>query len=293
MMATSLAPAWPAHALTTFTVNSTADTPDASTAGTACDTDVFTGGDECTLRAAIQQANATAGADAINFNIPGTGVKTVNVGATGFGRLPTITDPVTINGYTQPGSSPNTKAVGNDAVLKIELSGASVQGATGLTITHVSGSSVIKDLVINRFGEGIDIVGDTVGNRIEGNSIGTVPTGTLDRGYTDDGVNITNSASENVVGAPPPPCEMSSAATPATPSSSPGRTTGSRATTWGRTRPAPRASPRAPRLTSSSPPLTPRQPSSAASTGEPTTGAHRPGTSTSSRRAGTLSWLGP
>ena len=73
------------------------------------------------MRAAIQQANATAGADAINFNVPGTRVKTINVGATGFGTLPTITDPVTINGYTQPGSSPNTKAVGNDAVLKIEL----------------------------------------------------------------------------------------------------------------------------------------------------------------------------
>jgi CSLREA domain-containing protein len=190
-----------ARAATTFTVNSTADTPDASLAGTACDVDVFTSGDQCTLRAAIQQANATSGADAINFAIPGTGVKTINVGATGFGRLPTITDPLTINGYTQPGASPNTKAVGNDAALKIELSGP---GGTALEITHVSGSSVIKGLVINRFGEGIDIHGDTVGNRIEGNFIGTDPTGTIAKGNTDDGVNIFGGASENVVGGTTP-----------------------------------------------------------------------------------------
>jgi CSLREA domain-containing protein len=144
MMVASMMAATPAQSSTTFTVNSTADTPDASTAGTACDTDVFTDGDQCTLRAAIQQANATTGADAINFAIPGTGVKTIVVGATGFGALPAITDPVTIDGYTQPGSSPNTKAVGNDAVLKIELNGANVNGGDGLLITHVSGSSVIQ-----------------------------------------------------------------------------------------------------------------------------------------------------
>ena len=156
------------------------------------------------MRAAIQQANATAGADTINFAIPGTGVKTIAVGAAGLGALPTITDPVTINGYTQPGASPNTKVVGNDAVLKIELNGANVNSGDGLLITHVSGSSVIKGLVINRFGEGISIKGDTVGNRIEGNFIGTDPTGTIDRGNTDDGVNVFDGASENVVGGTTP-----------------------------------------------------------------------------------------
>jgi CSLREA domain-containing protein len=204
LIAATMAPG-PARAATTFTVNSTADAPDASLAGAACDTDLFTGGDQCTLRAAIQQANATAGADTINFAIPGTGVKTVNVGATGLGRLPTITDPVSINGYTQPGSSPNTKAVGNDASLKIELSGTGTgPGGPALEITHVSGSSVIKGLVINRFGEGIDVHGDTVGNRIEGNFIGTDPTGTIDKGNSDDGVNIFGGASGNVVGGTTP-----------------------------------------------------------------------------------------
>ena len=202
MAAFSLMPTLPAHAATTFTVNSTADAPDASTAGTACDTDVFTNGDQCTLRAAIQQANATAGADAINFNIPGTGVKTIAVGATGLGGLPAITEQVSINGYTQPGSSPNTKAVGNDAVLKVELAGNGQTG-TALDISNTS-ASVIKGLVINRFGGGINIQGDSGANRIEGNFIGTDPSGTLDRGNTDDGVNIFDGASRNVVGGTSP-----------------------------------------------------------------------------------------
>ena len=71
-------------------------------------------------------------------------------------------------------------------------------------MNRVSGSSTIRGLVINRFGEGIDVFGDTVGNRIEGNFIGTDPTGTIDRGNTDDGVNVTNGASETVVGGTTP-----------------------------------------------------------------------------------------
>src|SRR5918993_1357995 len=100
LLAACLMAAQPAHAATTFTVNDTRDSPDASTAGGTCDIDVFSVGDQCTLRAAIQQANATSGADTINFNIPGTGVKTINVSATGFGSLPPITEQVSINGYT-------------------------------------------------------------------------------------------------------------------------------------------------------------------------------------------------
>jgi hypothetical protein len=60
----------------------------------------------------IQQANATPGADTINFAIPGTGVKTIKVGATGLGALPDITEQVTIDGYTQPGSPPTPRRSG-------------------------------------------------------------------------------------------------------------------------------------------------------------------------------------
>ena len=58
------------------------------------------------LRQAITDANAAAGADTIAFNISGVGVQTINV----LSSLPNIAAPLTIDGYTQPGSSANTLA---------------------------------------------------------------------------------------------------------------------------------------------------------------------------------------
>src|SRR5258708_1773835 len=84
------------------------------------------------LRQAILDANANAGADTIVFGIPGTdpncntttGVCTIAP----LTPLPAITDPVTIDGYTQTGATPNINAFGSadNAVLKIELSGANL-----------------------------------------------------------------------------------------------------------------------------------------------------------------------
>jgi hypothetical protein len=51
-------------------VNSTGNEQDASTGDTKCDTDLVTAGDQCTLRAAIEQANNDTAKDTINFNIP-------------------------------------------------------------------------------------------------------------------------------------------------------------------------------------------------------------------------------
>ena len=81
-----------------------------------------------TLREAITAANTNAapsgdttpgdpGLDTIAFDIPGAGVRTIHLTS----ALPTITDPVVIDGYTQPGSSPNTLPDGDNAVLLIEL----------------------------------------------------------------------------------------------------------------------------------------------------------------------------
>src|SRR4051794_1936665 len=74
------------------------------------------------LRQAILDANALAGADTIVFNIPDQtgGVQTIAP----LTILPDVTDPVTLDGYTQSGASPNTLAVGNNAVLRIELDGS-------------------------------------------------------------------------------------------------------------------------------------------------------------------------
>ena len=74
-----------------------------------------------TLAQAILDANGSAGPDVITFNIPGSGVHTISP----TNQLPPLTDPVTIDRYTQPGASPNSLALGSNAVLLIELSGLS------------------------------------------------------------------------------------------------------------------------------------------------------------------------
>ena len=154
----------------TFVVNATGDENDLNFPGgvpngspdSKCDVNA-SDGDQCTLRAAIQQANAISGKDAIDFNITGTGVKTIAVAS----QLPPITDAVTINGYSQPGASPNTETIGTDALLLIELNGQNAgTSANGLRLQ--ASDSTIKGMVINRFSnDGIYVTGNK--NIIEGN----------------------------------------------------------------------------------------------------------------------------
>ena len=150
------------------------------------------------LRQAILDANAAAGADTINFNIPGGGVRTISPAS----QLPTITGPVTIDGYTQPGASPNTLAVGNNAVLLIELSGASAgSGAIGLYVT--TGPLTVRGLVINRFtGSGIRLDSVPGGSTIEGNFIGTDAAGTTGLG-NQIGIFLFTSPSNQIGGTAP------------------------------------------------------------------------------------------
>ena len=149
--------------------------------------------------------------DTINFNIAGSGVKTINVGtdasASGI-PLPTMTKPRTIDGYSQAGASVNTLANADNAVILIELNGTGAgSSANGLTLGAGSGGSTIRGLVINRFAAN-GIVVQSNGNTILGNFVGTNPTGTtrMPNGTfpnSGDGVVIQN-ASNNVVGTSSP-----------------------------------------------------------------------------------------
>ena len=212
VLASLMLAAGPAHATTTFTVNSTADHADANPADGFCDTGNTVPGvggepeNECTLRAAINQANYTPGTDTVNFNIP-TGVRDPDSGVKTLApesALPTIAKPLTINGYSQPGAQPNTKTVGSDAVLNIELSGASApSGVDGLVI-GASGSTV-RGLVVNRWGSmGIHISGsDATGNRIVGNYLGTDASGTKDMGNSENGIFISGAPNNTIGGTTP------------------------------------------------------------------------------------------
>jgi hypothetical protein len=106
------------------------------------------------------------------------------VGAAG---LPPIAQAVTINGYSQAGSSANSLAVGSNAVLLIELNGAATAtGANGLTLN--AAGITIRGLVINRFADyGIQV--SATGAVIQGNFIGTNAAGTAGLGNNNDSPN--------------------------------------------------------------------------------------------------------
>ena len=91
------------------------------------------------LRQAINDSNASAGPNDILFNIPGTGPFTIQP----LTPLPVITTPVTINGYSQPGSSVNTDPLATNAVLQIVLNGNNY--TTGTIVIDVNGNIIYAD----------------------------------------------------------------------------------------------------------------------------------------------------
>lgn len=126
------------------------------------------------LRQAILDANAAPGADVIAFSIPGAGPHAIAPAS----ALPAITGPVTIDGFSQSGSSANSAGPGlpTNAVYKVLLNGGSAGAADGLVIA--AGSSLVKGLVINGFSQAairLEVAGS---NAIWGNYIGTNVDGT-------------------------------------------------------------------------------------------------------------------
>jgi CSLREA domain-containing protein len=196
-------PSGPAGAEATFVVNSTGDASDRRLSDAVCDTSRKRG-KQCTLRAALQEANVTenvADPDVINFNIGGTtSVKTISPAS----PLPELAGPTFIDGYTQRGARPNTLATGNNAVLKVQIDGTGAgTKEDGLRIR--ASRCTIRGLVINRFvNSGVQIGGvEAIFNRVEGNFIGTSADGRGDLGNGTNGVQI-NSAPDNTIGGTEP-----------------------------------------------------------------------------------------
>lgn len=115
-----------------FVVN-TAGNADDSVIDGSCDTDPAPGL-QCTLRAALQEANANPGTDTIQFALPAP--YTITLTADG---LPAITDPVLIDGTSLPGYDPSA-----GTIVRIDGSADTTQysadfdlaaGASGTTIS--------------------------------------------------------------------------------------------------------------------------------------------------------------
>ncbi|MCO5204292.1 MAG: CSLREA domain-containing protein [Anaerolineae bacterium] len=172
----------------TYVVNSVADPGDGT-----CNTI------ECTLREAIEAANASSGLDLIAFNIPGEGPHTIRP----MTPLPPITDPAIIDGYTQPGASQNTNPTGQglNTVLMIELEG-SLTSADGLVFPPppMAGNREVRGLAINRFtGAGINVQMSNDDIVIAGNYIGTDVTGEVALGNAV-GIQLGNYAWKPQIG---------------------------------------------------------------------------------------------
>lgn len=155
------------------------------------------GPDGISLREAIAAANNTPGADVIGFNLLGGGVAVI---ATDRGFV--ITDTVTIDGFTQPGSTANTLPLGNNAVQNVEIRGQNVIQAfsSGFVIQPGAEGTIIQGLSITGWtgglsgnGIGIQVLADDV--TIRGNRVGIDPFGAV--AGNDTGVRVGGAA--NVV----------------------------------------------------------------------------------------------
>ncbi|MEY2502831.1 MAG: hypothetical protein QOI07_3165 [Verrucomicrobiota bacterium] len=158
------------------------------------------------LYQAITDANNLPGADRVLFNIPGPGVHIIDVS---HNSLPTLTDSLVIDGYSQPGAKPNSLVVGDNAVLLIQIDGAAAT-APGAGFVLDKGTTlpdyVIRGLSITGFvaqqpatggkpcfarhsyGISVQSVGSAL---ISGNFIGLLPDGETARG-NDAGIGSSN-----------------------------------------------------------------------------------------------------
>ena len=190
-------------------VNSTGDASDNTPGDNVCDTGGLNsdGDPECTLRAAIEEANAGP-INTIEFNIPISDAG-YSVGPPAYWSIaPASALPnLTIDATTQAGWIANTNSAlqALNGTLVIELDGSSVVADDGL---HVSGATVtIRGVVVNRFGDvGIKISNTSSESVVVGNYVGTDITGTIGGIYASGpvGIVVKNASTNTQIGGPNP-----------------------------------------------------------------------------------------
>ena len=182
-----------------FTVDSTGDDWDANAGNGVCATATGT----CTLRAAMHESKSFPGIDTIEFAIPGPGPHTISIGQ----ALPRLTEGGTlIDGYSQPGATPNTDPLASNAQLMIEIDGGFDSSFDAITI--FSPGNEVRGLSVHGVRRPIWVIGDdSNGNLIRGNFIGVDPAGgggwpTLE--LAAHGIHVELDAPATVIGGPAP-----------------------------------------------------------------------------------------
>ena len=166
-----------------FTVDSSGDGPDLIPGDGMCEA----AGDSCTLRAAIMEANVTAGLDTINF----AGSVTAPIG---LGSSLGVSDPVIIDGTSHPDFA------GSPVVV---LDAGDLGGGSAIDLMGGSDGSTLSALVIHGAPEAGVKISDSGGNTIAGCYIGTDASGTtaLANGA---GIKIVGSSADNSIGGTAP-----------------------------------------------------------------------------------------
>ena len=193
-------PLWAVASLCLLAAPLSAVTVTVNDAGDSTNACATTGTGICTLRDAITYGNAHSGST-IAFNITGAGVHTIAPAA----AYASLVAPVTINGFSQPGSHANTNGpgLGDNSVHLIEIDGTNTGGgnfAAAFAFGAGSDGSVIRGLVVNRCpSAAIQILGAN-GHVIDGNFLGTDSTGAVAHGNGAFGILIDEGASNVTVG---------------------------------------------------------------------------------------------
>ncbi len=149
------------------------------------------------LREAITKANTNAGTATVAFSIPGPPY-TIFINS----LLPTITNAVIIDGYSQPGAHPNSLPDGDNASVLVELTTANALVSWGLLLS--ASNCTVRGLAVNGFTTGIALeVGG--GDLIEGNFLGVAPSGTnaSPRG-AGTGIFTSSAPGTNIIGGVTP-----------------------------------------------------------------------------------------
>ncbi len=185
--ATTLAPAM------TFTVTNTND----SGAGS--------------LRQAVMDSNANPPpqntTNLIQFNITGSGVHTITLASS----LPSISQPVIIDGYTQPGASANTLTIGDNAVILIKIDGGTASPiitlcAVGFCPTPSDGSTIRGLCIVQANGGGVMLRIESNNNLVTGNFLGVDTDGVTLGGFSNpvELAHVLTNASGNIIGGTAP-----------------------------------------------------------------------------------------
>ncbi len=186
-----------ASAATVLVVDSTGDAADRAPDGVCATT-----AGECTLRAALQEANRAPGGGRVEFAIPGAGPHEIRT----TGRLPELSNPagVTVDGYTQPGSAVNTALHGSNARIMVQVRGTGTTGGNGFYVTGPG--NVLRGLAIYDYKVAVWLVGaGATGNSVVGSFVCTDATGTFGATRVDGGAGgilLATGPSRNGIGVP-------------------------------------------------------------------------------------------